>query len=96
MCDKMMFPKTFKEFAEYYGFKDEKWAYTNNAELIPVFRVEQWLDHINAKTQMVDESTFDERSRSNQTIRYFLNTESYILPVTNAATSMLSMVQNLD
>lgn len=46
MCDKMEFPKTFKEFAEDYGFKDEKWAYTNGAELIPVFRVEQWLDHI--------------------------------------------------
>ena len=61
MCDKMEFPKTFKEFAEYYGFKDEKWAYTNNAELIPVFRVEQWLDHINAKTQMIDKSNFDER-----------------------------------
>lgn len=61
MCEQMEFPKTFKEFAEDYGFKDEKWAYTNNAELIPVFRVEQWLDHINAKTQMVDKSTFDER-----------------------------------
>ena len=47
MCEQMQFPKTFKEFADSYGFKDDKWAYTNGAKLIPVFRVEQWLNHSN-------------------------------------------------
>lgn len=45
MCDKMEFPETFDEFAEQYGFKDEKQIYTNGTELIPVFRVKQWLEH---------------------------------------------------
>lgn len=42
----MNFPKTFKEFEEYYGFTDTEEVYTNGSRLIPVFRVEQWLEHI--------------------------------------------------
>lgn len=45
----MEFPETFKEFAEDYGFKDSKEVYTNGSELIPVFRVEQWLEHKQAE-----------------------------------------------
>lgn len=41
----MQFPETFEEFAKSYGFKDSKEIYTNGSELIPVFRVEQWLEH---------------------------------------------------
>jgi len=43
---KMEFPKTFDEFANDYGFTDDKEIYTNGSHLIPVFRVKQWLDHI--------------------------------------------------
>jgi NTP pyrophosphatase (non-canonical NTP hydrolase) len=39
--------KTWKEFKELYGFWDDEQIYTNCAMLIPVFRVEQWLDQIN-------------------------------------------------
>lgn len=42
----MEFPKTFDEFANDYGFTDDKEIYTNGSHLIPVFRVKQWLDHI--------------------------------------------------
>ena len=45
MCEKMEFPETFDEFAEQYGFKDEKQIYTNGTELIPVFRAKQWIEH---------------------------------------------------
>lgn len=46
-CGQMMdFPNTFDEFAKDYGFKDKKEIYTNGSELIPVFRVRQWLEHI--------------------------------------------------
>lgn len=45
----MQFPETFKEFAKSYGFKDSKEIYTNGSELIPVFRVEQWLEHARAE-----------------------------------------------
>lgn len=46
-CNCMDFPDTFEEFAESYGIKDSKEVYTNGSVLIPVFRVKQWLDHIN-------------------------------------------------
>jgi hypothetical protein len=41
----MTFPKTFDEFAEEYKIVDSKEVYTNGTELIPIFRVKQWLDH---------------------------------------------------
>lgn len=45
MEDKMEFPKTMKEFIDSYSFKDKEEAYTNGAELVPVFRVEQAFEH---------------------------------------------------
>ena len=45
MADCMTFPKTADEFIEQYSFKDEKQEYTNGAELIPVFRVKQMMEH---------------------------------------------------
>ena len=46
MTNQMTFPKTFDEFAKEYGFTDKEQVYTNGAELIPIFRVKQWLEHI--------------------------------------------------
>ena len=48
MQNMMEFPNTFDEFAKEYGFTDTKQIYTNDSELIPVFRVKQWLEHIKA------------------------------------------------
>lgn len=45
MSDCMAFPKTAEEFIEQYKFTDTKQEYTNGAELIPVFRVKQMLEH---------------------------------------------------
>lgn len=45
MADIMEFPNTTKEFIDSYSFKDSKEIYTNGAELISVFRVEQGLEH---------------------------------------------------
>lgn len=45
-CNSMEFPKDFYEFVDEYGFIDDKEIYTNGSHLIPVFRVEQWLNHI--------------------------------------------------
>ena len=56
----MEFPKTFDEFARTYSIKDTEEIYSNGVEFIPVFRVEQWLEHISEKTQMIDKSNFDE------------------------------------
>ena len=45
MGDCMTFPTTFDEFAEQYKIVDSEEVYTNGIELIPVFRVKQWLEH---------------------------------------------------
>lgn len=45
MADTMEFPNTMKEFIDIFSFKDSEEIYTNGAELIPVFRVEQGLEH---------------------------------------------------
>lgn len=45
MADSMSFPATFDEFAERYKIIDKEEVYTNGAELIPIFRVKQWLEH---------------------------------------------------
>lgn len=47
MNEQMKFPETFEEFAKEYGFKDNKEVYTNGSDLIPIFRVKQWLEHVN-------------------------------------------------
>ena len=44
----MTFPETFEEFAEQYKIVDSKEVYTNGTELIPIFRVKQWLEHQDA------------------------------------------------
>lgn len=45
MAYAMIFPETFEEFAEQYKIIDDEKIYTNGSELIPIFRVKQWLEH---------------------------------------------------
>lgn len=47
MADVMNFPNSFDEFAEQYKIVDEQEIYTNGTELIPIFRVKQWLEDRN-------------------------------------------------
>ena len=56
----MDFPNTFDEFVKDYGFKDKEEVYTNGSELIQVYRVKQWLEHINETTTMIDKSNFSQ------------------------------------
>ena len=41
----MDFPADWKDFLKSYAFKDSEETYTNGSELIPVFRVEQMIEH---------------------------------------------------
>lgn len=41
----MDFPDTFDELVKQNAFKDTNEVYTNGADLIPVFRVRQWIEH---------------------------------------------------
>ena len=45
MADSMSFPNTFDECAEQFKIIDKEEVYTNGIELIPIFRVKQWLAH---------------------------------------------------
>lgn len=45
MSNTMNFPKTAEEFINSYKFNDKYETYTNGAELIPVFRVKQMIEH---------------------------------------------------
>lgn len=40
------FPDTFDEFCEQFQITDNEKIYSNGIEFIPVFRVKQWLEHI--------------------------------------------------
>lgn len=51
MGDSMTFPDTIEEFLEGYSFIDKKEYYTNGTKLIPVFRVEQALEHYYPTTE---------------------------------------------
>ena len=46
--DSMAFPNTWEEFEKEYGFTDTDEIYTNGSRLIQSFRVEQWLEHLDA------------------------------------------------
>ena len=45
MSDVMIFPETVEEFMEQYNVVDSEQVYTNGSELIPIFRMKQWLEH---------------------------------------------------
>lgn len=45
MADSMMFPREWEKFIEDYSFTDSEEVYTNGSELVPVFRVEQMVEH---------------------------------------------------
>lgn len=45
MADCMSFPKEPMEFIKGYSFVDNEEVYTNGSELVPLFRVEQMLEH---------------------------------------------------
>ena len=39
----MLMPDTLEEFVEQYKIVDTEQIYTNGAELVPIFRIKQWL-----------------------------------------------------
>ncbi|MFQ9515379.1 MAG: DUF551 domain-containing protein [Eubacterium sp.] len=45
MGECMSYPKNPIDFIKGYAFKDKKGIYTNESELVPLFRVKQMIDH---------------------------------------------------
>lgn len=52
MSEQMDFPKNWKDFLKGYMFKDEQQVYTNGSCLVPVFRVEQMMEHYLKQTKI--------------------------------------------
>ena len=48
MSDMMTFPATVEEFMEQYKIVDDEKVYTNGADLVPIFRMMQWFEHVSA------------------------------------------------
>lgn len=46
MSDMMMFPDSVEEFMNQYKVVDTEQVYTNGAELVPIFRMKQWFEHL--------------------------------------------------
>ncbi len=53
MSDLMTFPNTVEEFMEQYKIIDTEQVYTNGTELVPIFRMEQWFEHLPRKGKWV-------------------------------------------
>lgn len=46
MNNMMKFPDTVEEFMEQYKITDTEQIYTNGTELVPIFRMKQWFEHL--------------------------------------------------
>lgn len=51
--NQMEYFKAFDEFAQQYKIVDKKKVYTNGGELIPIFRVRQWLIEASSSTDCI-------------------------------------------
>ena len=66
--EQMEFSETFEKFAKEYGFKDDKEVYTNGSELIPIFRVKQWLEHDNKLRTIETDAAYECGKHANKWI----------------------------
>lgn len=46
MADLMTYPDTVEEFMEQYKITDTDHVYTNGADMVPIFRMKQWFEHL--------------------------------------------------
>ena len=59
MSDMMTFPATVEEFMEQYKIVDSEKVYTNGADLIPIFRMMQWFEHVSATDTISRQAAID-------------------------------------
>lgn len=52
--NKMCFPETWEEFRKQYRIVDTEKVYTNGIEMIPTFRVKQWLEHMESEQNKME------------------------------------------
>lgn len=54
MTNATMFPTDWRYYLDFYSFNDSEEVYTNGSRLIPVFRVEQLIEHLLEKQETHD------------------------------------------
>lgn len=59
MSDMMTFPATVEEFMAQYKIVDSEKVYTNGADLIPIFRMMQWFEHVSATDTISRQAAID-------------------------------------
>ena len=59
MADMMTFPNTVEEFMEQYKIVDTEKIYTNGADLVPIFRMLQWFEHVSATDTISRQQAID-------------------------------------
>jgi len=59
MSDMMTFPNTVEEFMEQYKIVDDEKVYTNGADLVPIFRMMQWFEHVSATDTISRQAAID-------------------------------------
>ena len=59
MSDMMTFPATVEEFMEQYKIVDTEKIYTNGADLVPIFRMMQWFEHVSATDALSRQAAID-------------------------------------
>lgn len=59
MGDMMTFPNTVEEFMEQYKIVDDEKVYTNGADLVPIFRMMQWFEHVSATDTISRQAAID-------------------------------------
>ena len=55
MNDCMSFPPTWQDFVAQYQFRDSEEVYTNGSKLVPVFRIEQMMEHYHERIEKENE-----------------------------------------
>lgn len=55
----MTFPATVEEFMEQYKIVDDEKVYTNGADLVPIFRMMQWFEHVSATDTISRQAAID-------------------------------------
>ena len=75
MSDCMMFPKDWAKFIDDYSFEDKEEVYTNGSTLIPVFRVEQLIEHYFGRGWIPVADLLPEEND-----RYLCNVKSFAFP----------------
>lgn len=68
MSEQMEFPETFEGFAKEYGFNDHRHIYTNGSDLIPIFRVKQWIEHDNKLRRIETDTVYECGKHANKWI----------------------------